>query len=356
MSYGRTQRVQLALTLPGVRLLVGTLNQAVAMDVETLSLEFTTLPKHVAAGDMPPTGIEDLIAPSTKSVERLERRLTRRKWRELRADLIALDTLNLRAVAGWLNRAGYVPRICGRDYPQWTEERVTNQVVEWLCTHQRVVRWLASRPQRTFRKVINKAWHFIKERHDWEGLHYDAHYYGKPAPRTKNPEVEFRKSLRIRPEIDLAVLSRCLVSAGAAPNLSASFGWDKNGRARIAVTVDSPMEAIVMSVHVDKAFAAVSGWAHCANCGKGFEQDRSTDRYCPGGKCKNEYITYRRRTTERADARWRALSVEKRKGKDRWRWIADWARRESKGKYQIDRTWARRLLTKTKAKEKERLR
>lgn len=351
----RTQSVQLSLTLPNVRVLVTVRNQAMAMDVQTLVLEFATVPKRGGAlGDLPPTGVEELMVPWNESVDALEARLARRDWRKLRGQLLNLDVDDRRGMADWMNRAGYVPRINGQDYPQWAEDSITGIVVQWLRRNRAAIAWLMFQPQRTFAKAINKAWRLKEEQREIMGAKVDAAYFGWPEPKLKNPEIEFARSLKIPLGINLTMLGNNLIGAGVAPNLDALFCWDENGHPRIEVAASCPMQAIMMSVHLDKTFAAVSEWARCANCGKGFEQDRSTDRYCPGGKCKNLYITYRRRMTERANAQWRALSAAKRKRKDRWQWIAEWVWRESHGKYRIDLAWARRLLSNTKKTRTER--
>jgi len=106
------------------------------------------------------------------------------------------------------------------------------------------------------------------------------------------------------------------------------------------------MEAIGLSVHIDRNFSA-RRWICCANprCGEEFEQKKSSQHFC-STKCR-DYVNgtqrYRKvRLLQDGEKAWNTQSADTRKGRDCWRWIVAWAKR--KGKVDIDPAWAKRVL------------
>lgn len=348
----RTNGVQLGLTLQNVRLSLNVPNKPVALDLSTLQQEFTTIAKREAMGDEIPTGLEELFAPWNSAVDQLQRTLARREWRSIREKLLNLQVNSRSDVASWLSGAGYVPRVSGRDLPAWTEDLITEQLSKWLGERSVAIGWLMSQPQRSFPRVINEAWSVWEELRDISGARGDARYLREPLrDYPRRGEQQFRKRFKVPKAVNIALLSSFLIGSAQAPSLRALFHWDRLGKPAIAITADTPIEAIICSVHIDKTFSAVREWVQCANCSKGFEQERSKDKYCSAA-CKNQYLTYRRRRTERANLEWFMLQERAQQKSDRFEWIAKRVGHESNGKYQVKADWVRNLLTKRDAKRR----
>jgi hypothetical protein len=325
------------------------------------------------------------------------KQLRKRDWRKLRDRLIELDLDRSVQVAQWLNDMGYVPRLAypaqrvgkvptcaypesdfqeGRDFvnyhdgpcrpdepkipcfwedeEQWRPEHVNPDISDWLRKRRDVIEWLMSLDQTRFRRSIAHAWSFIEEQRDVKGAQVGAAYWGEKAPNLKDPAVEFARKTKAPKKIDLNTLGTFLIGAGWAPRLSASFQWDRSGHPSVAVLSGNPMEALGLSVHIDKNFS-VRRWTHCKNCGKGFEKKRSTDAFCKGSRCRNHYTTKIRRAKLRllrqGRTAWRKLSPEQRRTRDQWKWITEWAGRKwnsqnpSVESMVIEPAWAERVLS-----------
>jgi hypothetical protein len=324
------------------------------------------------------------------------KQLKKRDWRILRERMIKLDLDRRIQVAQWLNDMGYVPRLAypaqpagrvpscaypesdfreGRDFVnyhdgpcrsdepkiscfwsdegQWRPEHVDPGIIDWLRKQRDVIEWLMSLNQTKFRRSIDAAWSFFEDKRDVKGAQVGAAYRGEKAPNLKDPAVEFARRTKAPRKIDLSTLETFLVGAGRAPRLQATFQWDRKGHPSVAAFASTPMEALGLSVHIDKNFSA-RRWTLCKNCGKGFEQKRGTDAFCKGGRCRNHYTTKIRRAKLRllrqGYAAWRKLSPERRKRRSRWKWITGWAvhtwkyENPSMESIVIEPSWAEREL------------
>lgn len=341
----------------------------------------------------------------------VRRQLADRDWRTLRIRLINLDFNSAELVAGWLNDAGYVPRIVVRpedlreefrkirpisvpiqeiaglsflnayvgptrtpeyrnvpstlcwelDAQEWTAKHVTVEIVEWLRKYRDMVAWLMTLPQDKFRKAVGAACEFSEDYLETAGVLIHATYEKRQVPKLIHPAREFERALKVPKNIDLKTVERFLVGAGVAPNLSASFHWDRKGKPSVTVHVGTPMEAIGLSVHIDKNFS-VRRLVYCRRCDKGFEQRKCSDTFC-SARCRNYYTTKARRDKikllRRGEEAWKSLTAEKRKGQDRWGWIIAWTVRKLKKESKdigIDPTWAKHELRNTKLPRKTMLR
>jgi len=306
-------------------------------------------------------------------LEDLRQKLEQRDWRDLRARLINLDLDNRERVAEWLHDTGYVPMTAQQRsvssvlpeladvLPQairvWLPEDITSGIVGWLRKNQAVFKWLLELERNRFHRDIKAAFDWLEDMQ--AGWGKNAESYGDPskAPlsillarkkprRPTQPDRNLIWSLSAPMNLDPGVLARCLMGAGNAPSLHAFFRWDAQGKPSVTIHADTPMEAIGLSVHIDRNFSA-RRWICCANprCGEEFEQKKSSQHFC-STKCR-DYVNgtqrYRKvRLLQDGEKAWNTQSADTRKGRDCWRWIVAWAKR--KGKVDIDPAWAKRVL------------
>jgi len=260
-------------------------------------------------------------------------------WRQLRGALISLDVDDAARFAGWLEIAGYVARIGPFDprAPEgadanWKPEYISGAIALWLRHRRDVAAWLMGIPQRRFQDAITVARTF------------HGRLVLEPDQRKK-----FIRRLEAPSMLDARTLQAFLVGAGNAPSLNASFQWGPVGRPSATIFADSPMEAVALSIHIDRNFSDRQ-WISCARCGTGFERERGTERFC-GAACRNYAITNARRDKIRlltqADEAWSALRPKDRQGIDRWDWIA---KRASRKGATIEAGWAKKEIGKTKSK------
>jgi hypothetical protein len=244
----------------------------------------------------------------------LPRTGTTQDWRDLRTRLINLNFDDLDGVAAWLRDAGY----------EWVEN-ITTQMTTWLRRRRDVVAWLMTLERDVFQSAITRA------------RTYRGKIVFEPAQKT------FKHALGAPDALDARTTHAFLVGAGLAPNLHASFFWGPKGRPCVVVDTDSPMEAIGLSIHIDQNYS-VRRWTTCARCGSGFERAKTTDRFC-SNRCADYVTTNQRRNKIKALAQateaWAALPRTKRRGKDRWQWIAKHA--GAKAKAEISPAWAKQV-------------
>jgi len=309
-----------------------------------------------------------------KWLEGFRHKLEQRDWRNLRARLINLDLDNREQGAEWLNDAGYVPptaqeRSVSSVVPEladvlpeatraWLSEGVTPEIVGWLRRNQQVFKWLLELEHDRFRRSIQAAFHWLEEMQTEWGKGGES--YGnatnaklsillsrKKPRRPTQPDRNLIGKLNAPMNLDPGVLARCLMGAADAPSLSAFFRWDAQGKPSVVIHADTPMEAIGLSIHVDRNFSA-RRWICCANpnCVEEFEQKKSSQHFC-STKCRdfvNGTQRYRKvKLLQDGDKAWNALTAGRRKGRDRWEWIV--ARAKRKGKVHIDPAWAERVLS-----------
>jgi hypothetical protein len=229
-----------------------------------------------------------------------ERNAGKRDWRDLRERLLSLKTKDSRAIAAWLRDAGYV-----------VKDIVLPEILPWLDACKDAIDWMMGLERQDFIAAVKAARKY--------GDRILSH-----AGRT-----EFMDAVRAPIQIDAVTLQRFLSGFGSSPSLHAFLFWDDQGEAVVSVHVDTPMAALVLSVHVERSFTE-HRWQHCLNCGKRFRQKKTTDLYCVK-KCRNFFITTRRRKKVRqlqlgADA-WDAMPAPKKKGLTRVEWVLQWARR-----------------------------
>ncbi|MGA3128998.1 MAG: hypothetical protein ABSD13_20080 [Candidatus Korobacteraceae bacterium] len=157
-------------------------------------------------------------------------------------------------------------------------------------------------------------------------------------------------------DLDRHILGLALRGSAISEALPGRFSWDCEGRPAIIVYADSPIEAICLSIHIDRNLSS-RAWVRCARCGQWLDQIRGRDRFCTK-KCRN-YVT----TTERRNKikllvqgrqAWETLPPGKKKRHDCWQWIAAWAKRKSGSKVEVDPSWAKQELSKIMARNRRR--
>jgi len=258
-------------------------------------------------------------------------------WREIRTAFIKLDLNNATDVMRWLGAAGYVPRVgkfdlrapdFASDETSWSVEYVSAEILLWLRQRQAAAAWLMKIPQKRFREAINAA-------RGTRGIVFEAE------------QNRWKLAIGAPADLDARSLYGFLLT-GIGPTLHAFFFWGARGRPAVTIDCDTPMEAIALSIHIDRNFSARQ-WATCPRCGNGFERERGTDKYC-SDKCRNFVVTNARREKVRsllaANKAWRELPRKKRKEVDRWEWIS----KHAPSGAEITAEWAKRELSKVKSK------
>ncbi len=291
----------------------------------------------------------------------VERRLKRRDWGRLRSDLLSLDVKNRDHIAQWLTAAGYAP-----DHVryEWQAQHVSDELGAALNADRKIIGWLMGLEKEAFRKAVRAAHGYFRDRQDISAHRIDESYAHTVADLAesgvllrrnpfkkkvfRDPWLSFMRSTGAPADLDPWMLNQYLMGTGIAPRLLAHFRWDENGTPIVGASVQSPLEAIGLSVHIDRNFF-VRQWIICANdkCKKGFERDRGSGKFC-SERCKNYVLTNRRRSKVRAlreaEKAWTELpSADKRKH-NRWAWIANNASKGLGGELKIDAAWAHREL------------
>jgi hypothetical protein len=337
-------------------------------------------------GEFPVIQEEGALPEAQRKAFATERRssvskgLRSRHWRSLRQRLISLDLADTPDVCKWLANAGYIPFgalsafeqskqlgtvsrwppiLCREEIAKianeafgWAPEYVTPEIVAVLKKYRDVLAWLMRMETRRFRRAIGKAFQYTRD--EWIRNQAIMRAVGTMVTcKIKDPAAIFLEETKAPNEIDVHTLRLCLQGTGTAMILPAQFWWYPDGTAFVTIETDSPLNAIGLSVHIDRNFS-MRRWVFCAKCGEGFEQNRGRVRFC-SDKCRNYLITTERRLKIRwlksgAQA-WDKLFKERRKRHKRCEWIAAWAARKSK--LQIEPLWAKQELAKIKVKTQE---
>jgi hypothetical protein len=241
-------------------------------------------------------------------------------WRALRSGLIKLNCEDRSAIAAWLRDAGYVPA----EANGWGAGLVSPAILNWIREAQGVVRWLMMIEKQEFQHVIAAA-RKIHMKITIEG--YEQKFRrAAHLPSNLAPDAVFYFILGpVDPETQFTLMA----NRGVVPAFDSFFYWGAGGRPCVEVEATSAMQAIALSVHIDRNFT-VRRWTTCAVCHNGFESYHENDRFC-SPKCKNAGTTATRRKdialVRRADEAWHALP-DKQRG-NRGEWIIAWARRRS---------------------------
>jgi hypothetical protein len=328
----------------------------------------------------------------------VKHRLQGRDWRLLREQLVNVNFGQVDEVVAWLNSAGYVPELQGnRTLPaRFTAEHVTPKIIASLRSQHDTVAHLMGLSDHDFRTAIEKAHVYdedilasyktsveaaLESRVKPQSLprlatplssrggrserkcglqsskgHSLEEYEGKPYParlKLAHPGQYFLGEVGAPAHLSAGQLEKLLRGTGVGSGLRASFHWDREGIAFVTVHVDTPMEAIILSVQIDRNFSKRQ-LVFCP-CGKGFDQQRGRDRFCSPTH-RNYYITKERRTkiklAKQAAEAWKMLPATKRGGRDRWEWIAAWATRKGRvddSTFDVKPEWAKKVVTKSKA-------
>jgi predicted nucleic acid-binding Zn ribbon protein len=340
------------------------------LSIPNVRVLIRTEPKLVVLGKRgQQPGYRALLGPPSvaNTVESIRERLAKRDWRNLSKEFFNLDLEKALAVCKWLGSAGYVPevllaepsgiyfvaediqRISTEDLG-WTPDYVTPEIRHWLKGYRDVFGWLMSREIRQFRDGVRMAKECLENEIETNQTISQTVFREAKTPRLTDPVATFMREIQAPPHFDPRILALALRGTGISELLRAEFLWDYDGKPRVIAHADSPIDAICVSIHIDRNFSR-RNWRQCAQCGKWLDQIRGRDRFC-SKKCRNYLNTAQRRekikTLAAAEQVWRSLPAQQRKGHDHWRWIEEWARRKSKGKCVVEPSWAKQELTKMK--------
>lgn len=337
------------LTLPNVKVSVGTadLPQVLEIRHNTFSHTAGTYQFPIVFREENMAGLGGSSSQTYEEQKLYEKKvqsaLSKRDWRLLRERLINLDFSDAETLAIWLKDAGYAPR---KNQLEWMPEDVTKEVSEWLRSHRDIIAWMMGLDLKQFHKAIAAAYKYFEDQGDVSAAHMEARHEGRPLQRIRPPEKDFLAWVNSPRGLNTKLLEGYLRGIGVEPKMLADFSWDRRGNPFVKVRTNCPLEAISMSVHVDRNFSKRQ-WAYCAICGKGFEQGRSNERFC-GKTCKN----YAAQTTRRqkikllqlAQEAWEKESANSRKGSVRLNWIVEWVNQNSTEEFHIDPAWAKKQL------------
>jgi hypothetical protein len=304
----------------------------------------------------------------------LRERLARRNWRQLREALVNLNLDDLPSVCEWLGSAGYVPQallaepnvvyFTAQDIQKistdanfgWNSEFVTPEIRQWVRKYRDVFAWIMTLKDHQFRKAISTAREFARD--ELWAIQTSAREIlntGK-KPKLKDPVKAFMMETGAPSDFDPHILGLALRGTAISEVAPAQLLWDYDGKPGVIAYANSPIDAICLSIHIDRNFSQ-RGWTQCARCGNWLDRVRGRDRFC-SKKCRNYVTTTERRnkikTLAEADNAWRAIPAQQRKHHDRWQWIAERVKRKSKSKREIEPSWAKQELTKMKTRKQTR--
>jgi hypothetical protein len=308
-----------------------------------------------------------------EAYELINKRLAQRDWRRLRGALFNLNLNDTASLCVWLGSAGYVPQamldqpdrvfFTGQDVQKmssenfgWQPDFVTPGIRQWVEKYRNVFQWLMTLRDQQFRKAIRAAREFFTNQFETSRTEIEGILYHGKKPKLKEPCAMFLKEAGARTDLDANTLGLALRGTAISEAALAHFSWDDDGTPLVVAHADSPIAAICLSIHIDRNFSS-RRWVQCVRCGKWLDQIRGRDRFC-SKKCRNYVTTTGRRTKIKtlavAEQAWRSLPAQKRKGHDRWQWIADWTKRKSKGKCEVEPLWAKQELTKMQKQKQTR--
>jgi hypothetical protein len=300
------------------------------------------------------------------------KRLARRNWRQLREGFVNLNLDNLPAVCEWLGSSGYVPqamlaepnavyftvqdlqKISSDANFGWNPEFVTPEIRQWMKKYRDVFAWLMTLKDRQFRKAIGTAKEFATN--EFETIQTTVHEIlskGK-RPKLKDPVKAFMIETGAPSDLDPHILGLAFRGTAISEFAPAQLVWDHDGKPSVIACANSPIDAICLSIHIDRNFSQ-RGWTQCARCCKWLDKVRGRDRFC-SKQCRNYVTTSERRgkirTLIEAEQAWLAIPAQKRKSHDHWRWIAKCATRKSTGKCEIQPSWAKQEISKMSARKR----
>jgi len=305
----------------------------------------------------------------------LRDRLRHRDWRQLRGSLINLDLDQMELVSKWLASAGYIPQAAmsepsaryfsredvaniANETLGWKPEYVTPAIIASLKKYRDVFAWLMGLGQQQFRRAVEQAFEFDDDRRERNRIYLREILSGDTRLKLKDPAIAFMAESKAPAGTDPETVRLCLQGTGTAQALSARFWWHSDGKPIVTIDTNSPLNAIGLSIHIDRNFSR-RNWIVCDTCGKGRDRTRGRDRFC-SARCRHRFNTTKRREkikllleSERA---WAELPEWKRRGKERWRWISARVERVSRGNLNVDPSWAKRELSKIKARKQNRRR
>lgn len=322
--------------------------------------------------------------PQTKKIQRsIVNRLKQRDWRSLREKLVNLNLEDDHAVCEWLGLAGYVPQamlqastlltadhsvhfspihFTERDMLRmsaqslgWTPGYVTREIRQWIERYRDVFAWLMSVDEKLFREAIKRAKKFALNESETNRTKARVILSEGKSPKLKDPGQAFLRETNAPANLHPQTLGLALRGTATSEVVRARFLWDYDGRPGVIAYADSPIDAICLSIHIDRNFSS-RRWVQCTHCGKWLEQVRGRDHFC-SAKCRDFFNTSERRKrigfVVQGVGEWAALPKAKRAGCDRWKWIAQWATKKSveqSGK-QIDASWAKEEFAKIEARK-----
>jgi hypothetical protein len=277
--------------------------------------------------------------------------LRNRNWRAIRERLMNLDPTDRCAIGGWLKSAGYLPGDHETYEWDWNEEFVTREIQDWIGRFRDVVRFVMELENKErFRDAVNAAHSYFNDQRVIRGESLSRDRESKSPRKVRPPERDFFTALKASPHLDPSLLQKCLMGAGGAPAMPATFFWNRDGSPILFVHADTPQAAIVLSIHIDKNFSRRQ-WVICANCGKAFEADRRSDRFCQSS-CRNYFMTTARRKKlgflDTANREWIAMSSNGRARFEKWKWLCSRVEELSDGLCKIDASWAKKQLAEKK--------
>ncbi|HTA23020.1 MAG TPA: hypothetical protein VK763_05765 [Terriglobales bacterium] len=275
-------------------------------------------------------------------------RLMRRDWRKIRERLIDLDLQKKEEVVVWLEDAGYVPKILAT--AKWNPRDVSVEIADWLRYRRDVLALLLRLDRDDFRRLIGLVEEYVNDltrtledvfKQDAE----DPDQIAEGFPHTQT-DLRFKRRLGALKSVDSDDLKKVdldiLVEfTNQYRDLRASFFWNRDGDAFVGVSAKDPMEALIISTHIDRNFS-VRRLIDCKNQNsktckkKRFEQGRRSGRFC-SAKCRTYYKTNMRREKIRQirsfNIAWKKLPREKKIRQKRLEWIRRRAERALRVQY-----------------------
>jgi len=181
----------------------------------------------------------------------------KRDWRRLRELLLVME--DKKDAARFLRDAGFRLQARGQFDPEpWTEAMVTDAIYKRLSTWQRFIRTLLTMSDAEVMKL------------------------------GKQRDVEAEKFCG---------------GLGDALNFHASVSWARTGRPEMAMLLNHPLQAVLLTAHLDRSFGE---FFYCAdpNCpfhDKPQRRIKPNQRFCEGGACSNRVRQQRKRKKDREE-------------------------------------------------------
>jgi hypothetical protein len=304
-----------------------------------------------------------------------------RDWRALRTRLIGLNFEDKKSVASWLDDAGYFPlrgdpntikfrhrglsslevfsgllrrwedrESGGNSFSyqkdlRWTEKDITEALTAWFRVRREIAEWCMRLDCEEFRSVVRAI----------------ALYTQGMDPIDEEAAKE-REGYQLIDKLNSELASRLKLPAGmdvnkvisfirqGAQHLDSDMVWMGEEGTSLRIHIYLPLQAIAICTCLDKRYTK-RRIVECSNCGKVFEQDRTSNRYC-STNCRNYDATKMRRAKirllKKGEEEWRSLPESARKGKDRFLWIKSraekaWARDYSE-EIEIELDWVKQQL------------